>query len=270
MKISIITVTFNCENVIEETLLSVINQSYSNKEYIVIDGGSKDNTIKIIKKYSSRIDVIVSEPDKGIFDAMNKSLQYAKGDYVIFMNAGDKFVDSETLTTIFEDKTYTADLIYGDTYTQTEFGFKLRKTNAIYAHKHTSRDLVFKSQGFCHQSLFTKVQILKNIGFDTNYPIGADYDTTNKVFVNGNHEIYYVGCPVSVFDDRNGGASHYKILKMYKERFGMFNYKPTLIDWLVIYKKQFIVVIKKTLEQYFPTIIKKYRKKKYISDYGKK
>ena len=269
MKVTIVTVTFNCKNVIEETLLSVINQSYKDIEYIIIDGGSNDGTLEIINKYSSQISKIVSEPDKGIFDAMNKSLQYCNGEYVIFINAGDKFVNTDVLTTLFKDKVYTADLLYGDTYTQSEFGYKLIKANAIYSQKHNSKDLVFKSQGICHQSLFTKLHILKNIGFDLNYPIGADYDTTNKVFQKGNHELYYVGLPVSVFDDRFGGASHYKIIKMYRERFQMFNYKPTFIDYIKIYKMHFIVCLKQILENCFPRIIKEYRKKKYVTDYGK-
>lgn len=84
LKISIVTVTFNCASVIEDTLKSVIGQSYSNLEYTIIDGSSTDNTLNIVNVHSEKIAKIISEPDKGIFDAMNKALRYVTGDYVLF------------------------------------------------------------------------------------------------------------------------------------------------------------------------------------------
>jgi putative colanic acid biosynthesis glycosyltransferase len=98
--ISIITVVYNGEKFLEKTIKSVINQSYQNIEYIVIDGGSTDGTIDIIKKYKDRIDYWVSEKDDGIYDAMNKGLERASGDFVNFMNGGDTFYDKSVLEKI--------------------------------------------------------------------------------------------------------------------------------------------------------------------------
>ena len=88
---SIITVTYNAERWLERTILSVLSQSYTNVEYLIIDGGSKDRTVEIIRQYASGLAYWVSEPDKGLYDAMNKGLRQATGDYLVFLNAGDTF-----------------------------------------------------------------------------------------------------------------------------------------------------------------------------------
>ena len=90
-KFSIITVTYNAEKVLEDTILSVISQTYHHVEYIIVDGASKDGTLSIIDRYRSRITTVVSEPDKGLYDAMNKAISLASGDYLCFLNAGDCF-----------------------------------------------------------------------------------------------------------------------------------------------------------------------------------
>ena len=96
-KISVITISYNCKDVIEDTILSVIGQTYTNIEYIIIDGASTDGTFDVIKKYADKIDFWISEPDKGIYDAMNKGLKHATGDWVIFMNAGDSFYNNTVI-----------------------------------------------------------------------------------------------------------------------------------------------------------------------------
>lgn len=102
-KISVVTVTYNCVDVLENTLESVINQKYSNVEYIVIDGKSNDGTLHLINKHKDHISILVSEPDKGIFDAMNKAINLATGDWILFMNAGDTFADDNVLTNVFSN-----------------------------------------------------------------------------------------------------------------------------------------------------------------------
>ena len=91
LKISVVTVCYNAVDCIEETMLSVLDQTYPNIEYIVIDGGSSDGTADVIRKYADRLAYWVSEPDKGIYDAMNKGIVAATGDYINFMNAGDRY-----------------------------------------------------------------------------------------------------------------------------------------------------------------------------------
>ncbi len=96
-KISVVTVCYNAESAIENTILSVINQTYTSVEYIIVDGASKDSTMDIVNKYRDKISVIVSEPDKGIYDAMNKGIKLATGDWICFMNAGDSYVNENTI-----------------------------------------------------------------------------------------------------------------------------------------------------------------------------
>ena len=114
-KISVITVCFNASELIEKTILSVIGQNYPNIEYIIIDGGSTDGTQNIINKYVDLISYWISEPDKGIYDAMNKGIKAATGEWVNFMNAGDYFTTNHVLYDIFINKNYKGiDIIYGD------------------------------------------------------------------------------------------------------------------------------------------------------------
>ncbi|ROT05017.1 glycosyltransferase, partial [Muribaculaceae bacterium Isolate-104 (HZI)] len=113
LKISVVTVCYNAADSIEQTMLSVLNQSYPYIEYIVIDGGSTDGTVDIIKKYADRLAYWVSEPDKGIYDAMNKGIAAATGSYINFMNSGDSFYDNRVVEAIFKDGCDSADIIYG-------------------------------------------------------------------------------------------------------------------------------------------------------------
>ena len=96
-KISVITVCWNCVGEIEKTLTSVVAQTYSNMEYIVVDGASKDGTLEIINKYKNHISVLISEPDSGLYNAMNKGVKAATGQWCIFMNAGDMFASNNVL-----------------------------------------------------------------------------------------------------------------------------------------------------------------------------
>lgn len=264
MKISVVTVTYNCASIITETLDSVIGQDYGELEYVVIDGGSNDGTLDAIRSRQDKIATVVSEPDKGIFDAMNKSLDYITGYYVLFMNAGDKFVNAHVVSDIFAQTDHDEDLIYGDTYVENALGFILRKADAIYQHHPTKRDLVFKSQGFSHQSLFTKTNILKEIGFNLQYPLGADYDTTAQVNAKGNHQLYYTGFPIAIFDDRDGGASHsHRFMpSIYEERVKMFGYTLTCKDKLSLFVRK----ISKNAKHWFmalcPTLTNIYRRKR--------
>ena len=100
-KISVITICYNAEKTIERTIKSVLNQSYKNLEYIIIDGGSKDNTMKIVKRYKDKISSVISEPDNGIYDAMNKGVRIATGEWLNMMNAGDCYTNDEVLNEIF-------------------------------------------------------------------------------------------------------------------------------------------------------------------------
>lgn len=163
-KISIITVVFNGEKYLEETIQSVINQTYDNVEYIIIDGGSTDGTLDIIKKYEEQVDYWVSEKDTGIYDAMNKGIKVFKGDYINFLNAGDSFVNKDVLNDIFNNNGNYADIIYG--------AISLRDDNMKYIthvnpKKFTKFNLMFWGTGtLCHQAMFVSKNIMQPYGLD--------------------------------------------------------------------------------------------------------
>ncbi len=175
-KFSIITVTFNAERWLERTILSVLNQSYTNVEYIVIDGASTDHTVQLIKQYEAGIDYWVSEPDKGLYDAMNKGLRKATGDYVWFLNAGDTLYTADTLQTIvskLKKSSALPDVLYGETQIVDAQGRALgmRRLKA-------PRKLTWKSfrMGMlvCHQSFVMKRELAPE--YDTSYRLVADYE----------------------------------------------------------------------------------------------
>ena len=144
--ISIITVVFNGDEYIEQTINSVISQSYDNVEYIIIDGGSTDKTLDIIKKYENQIDYWVSESDRGIYDAMNKGTSLANGEWLNFMNAGDWFYSKDIFLLIADSNTSDANFIYGNHES------RYPTTQAI--HKAGLLEDFWKGMVFCHQSFF--------------------------------------------------------------------------------------------------------------------
>lgn len=167
---SIITVCYNAESCIRETIQSVFEQTYTNYEYIIIDGKSTDNTMMIVDEYRLAFAekgipfIVVSEKDNGIYDAMNKGIDISTGKWINFMNAGDRFYDNRTLeklVPICEDGRY--DLVFGDTVLKDGKYFKYSKCSDF-----------FREMSFCHQSAFTKSKHLKKLHFDERYRISAD------------------------------------------------------------------------------------------------
>lgn len=165
--ISIVTVSYNAVSTIEQTILSVINQTYSNIEYIIIDGDSTDGTINIIKSYEDKISDWISEPDKGIFDAMNQGLSKSHGDWIIFMNSGDYFYNNHILSevTVFM-QTEKTELIYGDVNLYSD------KRDFIFNQKVSTFNINLNS--VCHQTVFIRRKLHPN--FDLRYKLTADHD----------------------------------------------------------------------------------------------
>ena len=116
-RFSIVTVTYNAENVLNDTIQSIVTQTYRNVEYIIVDGGSTDGTMHIVDRYRPMISIVVSEPDNGLYDAMNKGIALATGDYICFLNAGDAFHEDDTLQRMVHSLRgiELPDVIYGDT-----------------------------------------------------------------------------------------------------------------------------------------------------------
>ncbi|MDO4960139.1 MAG: glycosyltransferase family 2 protein [Prevotellaceae bacterium] len=177
---TIITCTFNASKYIDRTLNSVRSQSYPHIEHFIIDGVSKDDTVKKAQTYAydSRYPVIVkSEPDKGLYDAMNKGIKLAKGDYIIFLNAGDEFAEEDILTSVAEQlkgKQFPG-VIYGNTDIVDENGNFLRKRRLAPPEKLSWKS--FKhGMLVCHQSFYAKTEIAQKVPYNLNYKLSADVD----------------------------------------------------------------------------------------------
>ncbi len=168
MKISVVTVCYNAASLIEETIKSVADQTYPDVEYIVIDGASKDGTVDIIQKYADKITYWVSEKDKGIYDAMNKGIACATGDYIIFMNAGDKFADCNVLASV-------APHLGEHTIVSGHWDRCYSNGNVKHASPKALKSLKTEMP-ICHQATFIKSSYHKEHPFDTSFRLSADYD----------------------------------------------------------------------------------------------
>lgn len=176
MKISIITVTYNSAETVEDTIQSVVNQTYPDIEYIIVDGLSKDNTLDIVKKYGDKIAKVISEKDKGIYDAINKGVDLATGEVVAILNSDDLYSHNRVIESIM--KTFTdsgADAVYGDlVYVERNNTAKITRT------WHSGR---YKEGKFLkgwmppHPSFFVKRWCYQRFGkFHTNFKTSADYE----------------------------------------------------------------------------------------------
>jgi len=176
LKISIITVCYNAEKTIEKSIRSVVSQAYKYIEYIIIDGGSSDNTVDIIKKHEKYLSFWISERDNGIYSAMNKGVSKATGCWINFMNAGDSFTSIDTISSIFNRKIL-SDVIYGDTYNVDKQYYSESRFNAL------PLDTLFKAKmPFTHQSSFIRTDILKKYPYRTDYVLASDFDFFLKIY----------------------------------------------------------------------------------------
>lgn len=170
--LSVITVVYNNVTDVERTMLSVLNQTYSGIEYIVIDGLSNDGTINIISKYKDRIAKFISEKDEGIYDAMNKGLALATGDYVVFMNSGDEFYDAETVAAVFANAD-DADIYYGETEMIDGTGQSLGQRRHKAPKQFTWKDFNL-GMSISHQAIYIKRSLIEP--YDRRYHLSADID----------------------------------------------------------------------------------------------
>lgn len=206
MKYSIITVNYNNKEGLRETIESVIHQTFRDYEFIVIDGGSTDGSADIIKEYNTQIDYWVSEPDGGIYQGMNKGIRKATGEYLNFMNSGDRFYNEEVLQHVF-DKQLTCDIIVGKDYhynSLTQQGFSTILPPRISM-------LTFFIQTLPHQSSFFKRELFKDSLYDESLKIVADI----KFYI---QKICVEGCRVEEIDDIICRREPDGISKSYNER----------------------------------------------------
>lgn len=228
-KVTIVTVTYNAEEILEETILSVINQNYNSIEYIIIDGASTDGTIDIIKKYETHIDYWVSEADEGIYFAMNKAIEKATGAWINFMNAGDTFVDEHTVEYVMNTVNEESDLIYGE-------HFNDKKEYCTIEH----RQNILRSMPCCHQSLYVRTKLLKENPFNTFYEISADYEFILNMYLQ-NKIFQYIKEPLSIYLE--GGLSDRAVLQRELETITIYmSHKIDVND--IIYSSAYKNIVK--------------------------
>lgn len=203
MVFTIVTVCYNAAGCIRHTIKSVLSQQRNLFEYIIIDGASKDNTLSIINEFREQIDIVVSEPDNGVYDAMNKAISLAHGEYINFMNAGDFFVNSHILQDI-------ASRIDGKR-PDVVFGHEIEKLDGVYyqieAAPFYEPPYIKHSMGFNHQSCFVKTLTAKQFPFDLKYKLAADYNMIMTIYRNKG-SFQKIDVAVSYFDVSGLSSSH--------------------------------------------------------------
>ncbi len=234
--LSIITAVYNGSLYLEKTINSVLNQSYQEIEYIIIDGGSTDGTIDIIKKYADRITFWISEPDKGIFDAMNKGIHYSNGEYIAFMNAGDYYELNacEKMAKYMQQKPDIG-VLYGNTNLIIT-SFKNKYTRNIYPSS-VIDDKILITPLFCHQSSFVKKALFNKLGYFENVKIAGDWLHFVLLY---NNSVKFLYVDEIIANYLEGGASTtvsgFKESFPYKRKFGTFK-KKDYITLLFFYTK---------------------------------
>ena len=215
--ITVITVVKNNARELEKTIDSVLEQTYDNIEFVIIDGASSDSTLEVIKKNDDKIAAWISEPDNGIFDAMNKGINLASGEWINFLNAGDYFYKKDTVQKVFNKDYGDADFIYGHTF------FLGGDFNGVV--KAWDFDILWKTMIFTHQSLFTHSRILKNRKFDTTFKICADYDIIYDSYMEG-RKFFNADMVITAFDPGFSDVSRsrmayekWKVVKKYRKDF---------------------------------------------------
>jgi glycosyltransferase involved in cell wall biosynthesis len=196
-KISVITVCFNVGSKLNRTIQSVLEQTYLSVEYIIIDGGSKDSTLDIISSFEKEIDYIISEPDAGIYDAMNKGINLATGDLIIFLNAGDYFVTKNVLEFMISKMNLKdADLFFA------RIVWNDPKTKDIVLSDHNWVNFTwdFKDSNFPHPATVYKKILFNDIGlFNLDFPIAADYEWNVRALVSNKIKFQYINIIITVF-----------------------------------------------------------------------
>ncbi|GGI28101.1 glycosyltransferase family 2 protein [Pedobacter mendelii] len=230
-KLSVITIVYNNVRDIERTINSVINQTFKDIEYLVIDGASNDGTLEVVQKYKNQISKIVSEPDKGIYDAMNKGLALAKGDYILFMNSGDEIYDEHTVEEIF-DSSPGADIYYGETEMYND------KWESLGRRRHEAPESFdWKSfrygMNVSHQAIYIKRSII--VPYDIKYKYSSDIDWIIKAAKKSSN---IVNVHRYVAKYLVGGMSKKKHHESLKERFQIFTkyygLVPNILNHIVI------------------------------------
>tara|TARA_Y100001972_G_C7659507_1_gene332426 strand:- start:1638 stop:2387 length:750 start_codon:yes stop_codon:yes gene_type:complete len=214
--LSIITVTYNAEKYVERTIKSVLRQTFKDLEYLIIDGNSSDRTLEIVEKHKKKIEKVISEKDEGVYDAMNKGLQLAKGKYVLFLNAGDELSKQTILEEIFNSK-QDADVYYGETNILNKdrkvIGTRTELTSRKLPGQLIKKDFL-NGQVVSHQSFIPRKEL--TIPYNLKYKCSADIDWMLQI-VSRSTTIINVNQPIANY--LQGGISDTQLGRCWKERF---------------------------------------------------
>jgi glycosyltransferase involved in cell wall biosynthesis len=213
-KISIITINYNDVLGLEKTIVSVLNQRWKDLEFIIIDGNSKDGSKDVIEKYKDKLTYWVSEPDKGIYNAMNKGIKAATGEYLLFMNSGDVLVDDVAILNSCAEKLI-EDIIAFDCFLEKDHKITGRRTHI----ENPTLFYVFKN-GFKHQSTFIKKSLFEKLGlYNESYTIAGDYEFWIRCFMNPATTSKSYTTPIAIFQlngisqNGNWGKEHIRIVQ---------------------------------------------------------
>ena len=218
--LSIITINYNNALGLEKTIQSVVEQSYADFEYLIIDGGSTDSSVQVIEKYQSSIQYWVSEKDKGIFNAMNKGIKVASGDYLLFLNSGDLLTNPLALDDFIRNPSFGGDIIYGD--------YKFDEGEKIYPDQLTPYYFIISS--LPHQSTFFHKRVFDLMGFfDESYLISADRAFYLKCLISNQFIFKHIRYSLTLFE-LNGISNNddfdlkkvQEVDRLLKENFGIF------------------------------------------------
>ena len=250
-ELSIITVCFNEAARIALTCESIVNQTFQDFEWIVIDGGSTDGTLEILKRYAPRMNYVVSEPDRGIYHAMNKGIAQAHGTYLLFLNGGDYLYESETLSKVFRSRNIIeTDLLYGDLFFERKTGLKR------YSPDSTNPYEMLVQKTFPHPATFIKRILFEMYGtYDESLKIAADLEFFLRIFVSNKrrkqHIVEHLPFIITVFESSDGISSRNLELRRIESDFVKKKHYPAWYlryyytnQWLIRQKKRVIDFVK--------------------------
>lgn len=212
MKLSVVTVCYNCKQDIEESILQVLNQDFKDLEFLIIDGASSDGTLDIINKYKDQIAYISSEPDNGIYDAMNKGIRKASGEWIFFFNVGDRFYNNHVLSSVFSQDLSDFDVCYGDYYSDLDKGVTLIKAQTPFFKDKRK----FHGMGFSHQSVFTRSSLAKEHPFVDNLKYCADYNMMMTLYKH-KYKFHYLNLPITIVYGKGGFSASNRKRQRYEE-----------------------------------------------------
>ncbi len=230
IKITIVTITYNCENSVEKTINSVLSQDYENIEYIIIDGKSTDSTMDVINKYYNNLSLVISEKDAGISDAFNKGIAHATGDLILLLNAGDVFISDNIISNAVFDwiNNKNPDVLF----------YKVRVGERTYIPNNDEENIIWESCQEPHQGSFISKKAYKKVGlYDLKYKLRMDYDFFARCKeLKISHK--YISKEIVQYEVGGASMQTKNAQNFYKEGLAIkrkYNIKIDLLDYIYLY-----------------------------------